>query len=234
MREQDWLARTDPKGMVEFVCEKASDRKKRLFAVACCRRIWFLMADHRSQMAVEIAERFADGMANRRERKAAIESALAAKEDADAAARKASADGDEKQWGGFNAAFAAMIAGNLRGYDPWDAANAAGYAVEFLTGTPKDAEHVAQVAFVLDIFGNPFRPVPLNAAWQTPTVLALATAVSDNRILPAGTLEPARLAVLADALEEADCTNDAILNHLREPRGHVRGCWAVDLLLGKE
>src|SRR4051812_9177737 len=107
------------------------------------------MADSRSTMAVEVAERFADGLANRRERKGAIHVALAAREDADAAARRASPEGDEKQWGGFNAAFAAMIAVNLRGFDPWDAANAAGYAVEFLTGTPKDAEHVAQVAFVL-------------------------------------------------------------------------------------
>ena len=67
MREQDWQARTDPKRMVEFVTEKASDRKKRLFTVACCRRIWSLMSDSRSTMAVEVAERFADGLANRRE-----------------------------------------------------------------------------------------------------------------------------------------------------------------------
>jgi hypothetical protein len=234
MREQDWLACSDPKGMVEFVGEKASDRKKRLFTVACCRRIWSLMADNRSQMAVEVAERFADGLANRRERKAAIETALAAREDADAAARQASADGDEKQWGGFNAAFAAMIAVSSRGYDPWDAANAAGYAVEFLTGTPKDVEHVAQVAFVLDIFDNPFRPALLNAAWQTPTVLALAPAAYENRILPAGTLEPARLAVLADALEEAGCDDADILSHCRQRGVHVRGCWLLDLLLGKE
>jgi hypothetical protein len=57
---------------------------------------------------------------------------------------------------------------------------------------------------------------------------ALATAASDNRILPAGTLEPARLAVLADALEEAGCDNADILNHLRNSGPHVRGCWAVD------
>src|SRR5436309_3316172 len=81
MREQDWLAGTDPKEMAEFVDEKASDRKKRLFAAACCRRIWSLMTDHRSQRAVEVAERFADGLANRSERQAAIEGALAAREE---------------------------------------------------------------------------------------------------------------------------------------------------------
>lgn len=233
MREQDWLARTDPKGMVDFVTEKASDRKKRLFTVACCRRIWSLMGDSRSTIAVEVAERFADGLANRRERKTAGDAALAAREDADAAARKTSAEGDEKQWGGFNAAFAALIAVNRGGFDPWDAANAAGFAVEFLTGTPKDAEHVAQIAFVLDIFGNPFSHITIEPAWQTPTVLALATAASDNRILPAGTLDAARLAVLADALEEAGCGNADMLNHCRQPGDHVRGCWVVDLISGK-
>jgi hypothetical protein len=84
------------------------------------------------------------------------------------------------------------------------------------------------------IFGNPIRPATMNPAWQTPTVVALAHAAYENRILPAGTLEPARLAVLADALEEAGCDNAEIINHCRQPGKHVRGCWVVDLLLGKE
>ena len=54
-----------------------------------------------------------------------------------------------------------------------------------------------------------------------------------NRSLPAGTLDPARLAVLADALEDAGCTDAGLLGHLRGPGPHVRGCWAVDLLIGK-
>jgi hypothetical protein len=64
-------------------------------------------------------------------------------------------------------------------------------------------------------------------------VLALAQATYDGRTLPAGTLEPDRLAVLADALEDAGCTDAAILGHLRGPGPHVRGCWALDLILGK-
>ena len=64
-------------------------------------------------------------------------------------------------------------------------------------------------------------------------MLSLAQAAYDNRNLPAGTLEYARLLVLADALEEAGCDNADILNHLREPGEHVRGCWCVDLLLVK-
>jgi hypothetical protein len=89
-------------------------------------------------------------------------------------------------------------------------------------------------ACVRDLFGNPFRPVAINPAWQTPTVLALATAAYENRILPAGTLEPARLEVLADALEETGCDNADILNHCRQAGVHVRGCWVLDCLRGKE
>jgi hypothetical protein len=58
-------------------------------------------------------------------------------------------------------------------------------------------------------------------------------AAHEERELPVGTLDTARLAVLADALEEADCTSQEVIGHLRGPGPHVRGCWAVDLLLGK-
>lgn len=230
MTESEWLACTNPKAMLEFMRSKPSDRKLRLFTCACCRRIWSLMTDERSQMAVEVAERFSDGLASPKERKAATKAAMAAREDADAAARKASPEGSEKEWGPFNAAFAAMIAvSNLGhdGFDEWDAANAAGYAVEFLTGTPKDAEHVAQVAFVLDLFGNPFRAVTVDRAWLTPTVVSVAASIYTDRAFD-------RLPILADALEEAGCTNPDILGHCRSEGPHVRGCWVVDLILGKE
>ena len=84
------------------------------------------------------------------------------------------------------------------------------------------------------VFGNPFRPVTLDPSWRTPDVLSLAQAAYEQRTLPAGTLEPERLALLADALEDAGCDSAAILAHLRGPGPHVRGCWALDLLLGKD
>jgi hypothetical protein len=89
-------------------------------------------------------------------------------------------------------------------------------------------------SLVRDVFGNPFRPATCDPAWRTPDVLDLAQAAYEERHLPAGTLDAARLAVLADALEEAGCSNADILDHLRQPSEHVRGCWAVDALLGKE
>jgi hypothetical protein len=94
-------------------------------------------------------------------------------------------------------------------------------------------ERKQQCGLLRCIFGNPFRPVSSDPACLTPQVVALAQAAYDQRELPAGTLDGARLAVLADALEEAGCTNADLLDRLRGPGPHVRGYWVVDLLLGK-
>ena len=84
-----------------------------------------------------------------------------------------------------------------------------------------------------DLFGNPFRPVTLDPSWLTPTVTSLAQAIYDDRQLPSGLFDNQRIGVLADALEDAGCDNADILNHCRQPGVHVRGCWVVDLVLGK-
>jgi hypothetical protein len=86
--------------------------------------------------------------------------------------------------------------------------------------------------FLRDVIGNPFRPVTVPAACLTPTVVSLAQAAYEHRVLPAGELEPARLAVLSDALEEAGGAPE-LLEHLRGPGPHVRGCHLLDLLRGK-
>jgi hypothetical protein len=81
--------------------------------------------------------------------------------------------------------------------------------------------------------GNPFRPVILHPSWLTPTTTSLAQAIYDNRLLPSGHFDNQRLGILADALEEAGCDNADVLNHCRSAGPHVRGCWVIDLLLGK-
>jgi hypothetical protein len=96
-------------------------------------------------------------------------------------------------------------------------------------------ESIAQSQFVRDIV--PLHRVALDAAWlawNNGTVVRLAQAAYDNRILPGGTLDNDLLAILADALEEAGCPDMDILGHLRGPGPHVRGCWLVDLILSKE
>ncbi|AWM42428.1 hypothetical protein C1280_28495 [Gemmata obscuriglobus] len=78
------------------------------------------------------------------------------------------------------------------------------------------------------IFGNPFRPVAFAPEWRTSTAVALAQGMYESRDFSA-------MPILADALQDAGCDNDAMLDHCRDPEGvHARGCWVVDLVLGKE
>jgi hypothetical protein len=93
-----------------------------------------------------------------------------------------------------------------------------------------EAGHFWRANLLRDIFGNPFRPATLDPAWlrwNDDAIPKLAQAIYDERSFD-------RLPVLADALEDAGCTDAEILKHCRQPGPHVRGCWVVDLLLGKE
>lgn len=78
-----------------------------------------------------------------------------------------------------------------------------------------------------DIFGNPGRPMSFDVTWLTGTVVALAQSIYNDRAFD-------RMPILADALEDAGCNSQDILSHCRQPDGHVRGCWVVDLVLGRE
>jgi hypothetical protein len=93
--------------------------------------------------------------------------------------------------------------------------------------TRETGEKEAHAGLLRDLFGNPFRPVSVDAGRLTPSVVMLASAIYDDRAFD-------RLPILADALEEAGCQNDEILAHCRQAGEHVRGCWPVDLILGKE
>jgi hypothetical protein len=99
------------------------------------------------------------------------------------------------------------------------------------------AERSRQAALLRCMAGNPFRPPPALdpsvLTWHGGTVVRLADAAYHERNLPDGTLDTTRLAVLADALEEAGCTDASLLLHLRSPGPHVRGCVAIDALLAK-
>jgi hypothetical protein len=100
----------------------------------------------------------------------------------------------------------------------------------FLSRPPQNSRlpDAAQfAAFFRDIFGNPFRPVTFDSRWQTETVVVLATGIYTDCAFD-------RMPILADALEEAGCDNADILNHCRGEGPHVRGCWVVDMVLGKE
>ena len=94
----------------------------------------------------------------------------------------------------------------------------------------------AQCRLLCELFGNPFHPVALDPAWLAwngGTVAKQAAAAYTERELPSGHLDQGHLAVLADALEDAGCNEAELLGHLRSAGPHVKGCWAVDAVLGK-
>jgi hypothetical protein len=222
MTEKQWAACKIVSNMLPLLGRKASQRELRLFTAACCRRAWHHLTDERSRRAVEVAERFADGQATTEELSAAHESA----------GKVATRSAGTAAW---DPTAAAWYATESRGRPNWWSAHLATEAAARHGGQKaKTGERKAQAALLRCIIGNPFRPICIAPAWQTPPVVALARAAYDQRELPAGTLDLARLAVLADALEDAGCDQADLLAHLRGPCPHVRGCWAVDLILGKE
>jgi hypothetical protein len=90
-----------------------------------------------------------------------------------------------------------------------------------------DVTDPLMAALMRDIVGNPFYPVTFALEWRTETVVLLARQMYESRDFSA-------MPILADALQDAGCNNDEILAHCRDPQqGHVRGCWVVDLVLGK-
>ena len=124
--------------------------------------------------------------------------------------------------------------------NPWAAARKASDYAAWCAGEgtgmwTRGDERIVQAGLLRDILGNPFRPATRNPAWLTwsgGAVVNLARATYEHRALPEGTLDPTRLAVLADALLDAGCGDAELLGHLRAPGPHVRGCHAVDALLG--
>jgi hypothetical protein len=255
MIEAEWLACTDPREMLKSLGDNTSDRVLRLFACACCRRIWPLLSDARSRQAVEVVERYAEGLAGEEELAAARAAANVAAQAA--AAEIAQADlhwADDSSLADSYAAIraareaadaacflvadvaepalAAARAARAAGFDAKAASLATGYepGPEVAYQTAQAAEADAQADLLRCIFGNPFHLVSLDPGWLTwngGTVAKLAQAIYEERRFQ-------DLPVLADALEEAGCTNEGILVHCRRPGEHVRGCWVVDLLLGKE
>jgi len=240
MTEQEWLKCTDTNPMLDFLRANKVNRtrwgrrKLRLFGCGCGRRVWRLMSE-RGRTWLDLGQQCAEGLLTSAERRQVDSQDISRLEEpgpeADLETWRMARHADFAAW--FTLASNVMTAATVSAHN---AAMAIGIknVPTGRSGVEHAAERKEQTALLHDIFGNPFRPVSIDPAWLTPTVLSLAQAAYDNRSLPAGTLDNARLAVLADALEDAGCPNQDILNHCRQPGDHVRGCWAVDLILEKE
>ncbi|MCI0703924.1 MAG: hypothetical protein L0241_22935 [Planctomycetia bacterium] len=217
MTEEEWLTCDNPKHLLRHLGCTCSERKRRLFGCACCRRVWHLIADDRSRAAVAVAEKFTDGGCNSSELAEAEVQASAAYED------------PKNSGPPYTARYtaAACLCGVMKKPDAVQAALGCVSATQ-MTKVLWATEQVAQCNLVREIFGNPFRPVVFSSSWRTDTALTLARQMYESR-------EFSAMPILADALQDAGCDNEDILSHCRDANQvHVRGCWVVDLVLGKE
>jgi len=226
MTEAEWLACDNPIPMLEFNSGKASGRKFRLFSALCCHRIGHILTDVRSRAAVDVAERSADGLATDAERVVAETEAQQARQDA----VRFRQENDAIPEMFILAAGAARAA--VTDLVDYEAAAAVVSACRLIARNDtselgsRESENHHYATTLRDIFGNPFRPVTLDSAWRTSTVVQLAQGIYDDRAFD-------RLPILADALQDAGCDNEDILDHCRGSGPHARGCWVVDLVLGK-
>jgi hypothetical protein len=254
MNESEWLTSSDPQQMLryligadaprvqaveEFPDARGSDRKLRLFACACYYRISHLLQDLAARAAVHVAERFADGAASEaefakaettvRELVTALEPRWRASQGAERIALRPT-----------HAALA--LAGIVCWREPqkaaWYAASNAYLEFPYLVNPGVDvhsrerweselSEKRAQCELLRDMFGNPFRSICFAPEWRTDTAVALARQMYEC-------CDFAAMPTLADALEAAGCRTKQLLGHCHASLSHLRGCWVVDLLLGKE
>ncbi len=214
-----WTTSNDPLWMLEFAQGKVSNRKLRFFAVACCRRSRHFNTEMDYRNIIELAEKAADGLAILDDFRIAVEHDVPSGNDSDVQLVPSVLESDS-----LEAAKDAVT----------EAVESAAWNVAYSSGfwhSTRDNEQATLASLLRDIVGNPVLPLlGIDLSWLTwndGTILKLARRVYDERAFD-------DLPILADALEDAGCDNAAILAHCRGPGPHVRGCWAVDLLLGKE
>jgi hypothetical protein len=241
MTEAEWLACTDPWPMLQFLMvHKRSRRKYRLFGCACCRRIWHFLTHENSRRSIEFTEGWADGLVSDDEVYRACDAAY----DAEYSHEDLGLPAPSAQH--RSAAMAATcISRDISEVECEDAADdAAGYAAEAVAGgmefrpggglTECGADHKAlyaiecaeQCRLLRCIFGNPFQVISPDPSWGTPNAVILTRTMYETRDFTA-------MPLLADLLEETGCPKE-VSAHCRGPGPHARGCWVVDLLLGRE
>ena len=226
MTEQEWLECTDPTPMLGFVGGKASDRKLRLFACECSHRIWHLLNEE-NRNAVSLVEDYCEGST-----------------DTATALTDRGGYGMLTFFGRWSTYADSVVFGITALQFNHKVAQAVSYAaakclaksqgeleVERFRCPPRDNERMYQTHLIRCIFGLlHFRPVSIDPVWLTwndCTVRRIVQSIYEERAFD-------RMPVLGDALEDAGCDNADILNHCSQPGTHVKGCWVVDAVLGKE
>ena len=225
MTEEQWTSRANPIRMVEYLKSAATGRKLRLFATACI-RLFGQYLDGVPTLLLDTFEEYAD-------ERAEYDEIVALKESLERLTSSA-----------FSSSPAQVVWDMLinltqqERYRPnayWLAREVVSevgrveiYAQANSECNDEMRRSVSRAAVVVrDIFGNPFRPVTFAPEWRADTALAIARGMYESRDFSA-------MPILADALQDAGCDSADILDHCRGPGPHVRGCWVVDLVLGKE
>jgi hypothetical protein len=221
MTESEWLASQDATKLLDCLRSigAKSGRKLRLLACACARQEWHFLVDGRTSRAIAVAERFADG-------KASIEELDKAR-----AAAIRSADPDmqlvfDAAWAQTGTTIMQMSVTATQPEVAWrDVVCSAAYSGPGGIAAAPD--------LVRDVFGNPFRSLPLSLlllTWNGGVIRRLAQLAYEERVQQSGQLDSGHVGVLCDALEEAGA-DAGLVEHLRGPL-HVRGCVGIDLILG--
>ncbi len=215
MTEAEWLACCDPEPMLLYLKDRASKRKLRLYAVACAGPVEHFLQGRRRREVLQLAERWADEGA--------------APPQLDEAVRRNYKAMDKL--GPYTAAHIATGAVNaVAGAGAWAAAwvvvSEVRRALWEETRRPVYEVGKQQADLLRHIMGNPFHLEPFEPAWRTPGALAIARAAYEDQRWH-------DLPFLADAVEDAGCPDAVLLEHLRAGGEHLRGCWALDLVLGR-
>ena len=216
MTEAEWLACDDPIDMLLVPPGKsASDRRVRLFLCGCCRRVWDVLSpDNRA--AVEVAERFAAGIAavdelRATERRSRMYRGVEEEEPL-----------PEDQPPSYWCDVAAWQVTREPALVPvGDVCDAARRVAGDRSG---EWEEVVQARLLRCVLGDPFRGLAFDPAWKTPAAVTLAHVIDADRTFD-------RTTELADLLAGAGCGHEDVLRHLRGPGPHTRGCWVIDTLL---
>jgi hypothetical protein len=211
MSADDWDRSLAPRVMFPHVREAAPQRKLRLFTCAVCRAVWDRITNEDCRRGVEVAERFADGEASDRTRRDAQ--------------RRVNVVLDVR---GKRDLLRLCVSWALTKPGKWDvslAAEVVSHNSLCVVKGPKMRR--TQADLIRCIFGNPFREVEFDTTWRTDTAVSLARGMYESRDFGA-------MPILADALQDAGCDSEHVLNHCRDAKAtHARGCWVVDAVLGK-
>jgi hypothetical protein len=210
MTEEEWLVCADPVELMRAIMDRTSERKRILVICACCRHLWDWLSDDFRKIVGHFEQIAEDSKHPERIWEHDLGSAF------DDTVSRAP---ESVQ----HALYALDAVMNYAWRDDW-------LDIKWVDSSPWIDERKVQVLLVRDIVGNPFRC--FNDAASRPSSKSGAIGQLAQTIYADRTFD--RLPILADALEEAGCTQVDVLRHLRNCGEHVRGCWALDLVLGKE